>query len=99
MYGTTPDFCEASLTSYVYYLASPVPLAIDSKTGQPIMATSGELKSKAKQAMLTFVATIVVFRILESTCDAPFPNNRPADSVWDYLHRGSLLNNYCVACK
>jgi hypothetical protein len=98
MYGTTPLFCEASLQSYVYYLVSPIPLAIDTKTGHPVPASALELATKAKKALSTLIVSIAVFSVLEPTNYAPFPQKRPADSPLDYLHLGSLLNNYLVAC-
>lgn len=98
MYGTSPAFCEASLRSYIYYLASPIPLLFDSKSGLPVPVSTEELKRKSQQALTTLLLAIFLFNILESTSYAPFPQRRPAKSLLDHLHWGSLLNNYLVAC-
>ena len=99
MYGTSPAFCEVSLRSYISYLASPIPLAFDSRTGRPFPTSKKELTSKGQQALLTFIVTIVVFNILEPTNYAPFPQKRPAESLTDFLYWGNILNNYIVACE
>lgn len=99
MYGTSPAFTEANLRSYIAYLASPIPLAFDSNTGRPISATSQELKTKSKQAILTFIGTVIMFNILEPTNYAPFPQKPSAESTLGLFYYGNILNNLAAACE
>jgi len=92
MYGFYPPGVESSFKTYFFYSLIPLEVNIDSKTNQPVKATSEYLASTFSAFLVGFVKMSILLSTLVPYDYSPF--NAPSTfTLSNAFHPGRLANN------